>query len=224
MLGNRFISLASLLLSLVFFRCSETGPTDTSDLMYWAQPTWEAYVLVFDSCSTVRADTVLAGLVQYGLERARDSYPVLDSISAFPSWELGVLIVEPDDSLFVAYNPTICRFGYGPLDSLLTLFPPDSSQKRTTGVTPGYIKFYYSLDYNIPILASYFSAVPAVRYATPNTMGIYPEACYTYVFLQILPGQFRFEFWRTGLECAEEHFWEVYVKDDVATLTRDQQL
>lgn len=164
------------------------------------------------------------GRIQYALNRAREAYPQLDSVYAFRPWEMSVLLLTLDDSLFQAYDPNTFHFGFSPLDSLLTLFPPDSSKKRASPVTLGYIRFFYPVAYNIPVLAQQFAPIPGVVYARANWAGIFPGLCYTYVYLRITAEYYKFEFIRAGLECTDEHLWEVHVRNDEVTLVKDQLL
>jgi len=220
----RALVISYVLLTLVFFACKQSSPSEPNDRLYWAQPTWEAFLLFHDSSGTIKADTMQVGQIQYALNRAREVYPQLDSVYNFRSWEKGVFLITVDDSLFQAYDPSIARFGYRPLDSLLTLFPPDSSNKRPSQVTLGYIRFYYGLEYNIPVLAKLFSPIPGVVYAHANWAGIFPGACYTDISLQVTAEYYMFEFTRAGMECGEEHLWEVHVHNDEVTLVKDQAL
>ncbi len=209
-----------LLLFFLFFACAKRSidPEVDGDLkvmpeQYWTAPREEAIILFFRVSEAVRLESILAGEIQFHLERAKLVDDRLKGISAAKDWELGKLLVFTTAELYSSFDTTACRFGNTLLDSLLVVYEIERAIKRS-----GLLRLIFPKYYNMPVLAEIFGQIPGVRSAEPNYYGS-PGICDADISLAIIDNLYKFLFTRSG-SCGY-YFWEVHVIDDSAKLVAE---
>ena len=182
---------------------------------YWSIPSRDSFILFFELYKTIKVDSLIAGAIQFRLDRAKSVDIKLNDFQPSSRWELGALLLGTNNELYNLFDESTNRFGYKPLDYLLNEFKLIRGEKSRHS---DMIKLYFQDDYNMSVIGNIFETVLGVRYADPNCYGTIPESSSSGVVLEIDNELFNFNFYQSDFYANNIHQWDIQVIDDIVTL------